>query len=69
MTGACPSSLLTDRSNQQFSVGRHRSGRIVDVHVREEILEVWDGMELVKTVLRTSKVVVRKKKAESHHMR
>ena len=27
----------------------------------------WDGMELVKTVLRTSKGVVRKKKAEYHH--
>lgn len=56
-------------SNQQFSVGKHRSGRIVDVHVREEILEVWDGMELIKTVLRTSEGVVRKKKAEEHHTR
>jgi transposase InsO family protein len=56
-------------SNQQFSVGKHRGGRIVDVHVREQILEVWDAMELVKTVLRTSKGVVRKNKAEYHHMR
>ena len=54
-------------SNQEFSVGKHRGGRIVDVHVREELLEVWDGRELVKSVLRTSKGVVRKKRAEYHH--
>jgi transposase InsO family protein len=54
-------------SNQEFSVGKHRGGRIVDVRVREEILEVWDGAELVKSVLRTSKGVVRKKRAEYHH--
>ena len=54
-------------SNQVFSVGKHRYGTIVDVRVREDLLEVWDGMELVKTVLRTSKGVVRKKKAEYHH--
>jgi transposase InsO family protein len=53
-------------SNQQFSVGKHRSGRVVDVRVREELLEVWDGNELVKSVLRTSTGVVRKKKAEYH---
>jgi transposase InsO family protein len=54
-------------SNQVFSVGKHRHGSIVDVRVRQDLLEVWDGMELVKTVLRTSKGVVRKKKAEYHH--
>jgi len=54
-------------SNQVFSVGKHRYGTIVDVRVREDLLEVWDGMELVKTVLRTSKGVVRKKRAEYHH--
>jgi transposase InsO family protein len=54
-------------SNQVLSAGKHRGGRIVDVRVREDLLEVWDGMELVKTVLRTSKGVVRKKKAEYHH--
>jgi transposase InsO family protein len=54
-------------SNQEFSVGKHRGGRIVDVRVREELLEVWDAMELVKTVLRTSKGVVRKKRAETHN--
>jgi transposase InsO family protein len=54
-------------SNQVLSVGKHRGGTIIDVHVRDEILEAWSGMELVKTVLRTSKGVVRKKKAEYHH--
>ena len=54
-------------SNQVFSVGKHRAGSVVDVRVREELLEAWDGTELVKTVLRTSKGVVRKKKAEYHH--
>ena len=54
-------------SNQVFSVGKHRAGSIIDVRVRQELLEAWDGMELIKTVLRTSKGVVRKKKAEYHH--
>ncbi|HJT95174.1 MAG TPA: IS481 family transposase [Mycobacterium sp.] len=54
-------------SNQQFSVGKHRGGRTVDVRVREELLEVWDGAELVKSVLRTSEGGVRKKRAERHN--
>jgi transposase InsO family protein len=53
-------------SNQLFSVGKHRQGQTVDVHVLENFLEVWDGPELVKSVLRTSKGEVRKKKAEVH---
>lgn len=53
-------------SNQVVSVGRHRSGEIVDVHVREQLLDVWIGNELVKTVLRSSIGEVRKKKAERH---
>lgn len=53
-------------SNQLFSVGKHRRGRVVDVHVLEDFLEVWDGPELVKSVLRESKGEVRKKKAEKH---
>jgi transposase InsO family protein len=53
-------------SNQAMSVGKHRRGTVVDVHVFENFLEVWDGPELVKTVLRTSKGVVRKKRAEMH---
>ena len=53
-------------SNQTMSVGKHRAGTVVDVHVLESFLEVWDGPELVKSVLRTSKGVVRKKRAEMH---
>jgi transposase InsO family protein len=56
-------------SNQAFSVGKHRYGSIVDVRVRQDLLEVWDGMELVKTVLRTTKGVIRKKRAENHQSR
>jgi transposase InsO family protein len=48
---------------QQFSVGRHRVGRQVDVHVTEDLLQVWDGDELIKTVVRTSRGEVRKKRA------
>ena len=50
---------------QQISVGRQREGRRVDVHVLAEILEVWDGNELLKTAARTTKGVVRKKRAAS----
>jgi transposase InsO family protein len=50
---------------QQISVGKHREGRRVDVHVLAEILEVWDGNELLKTVKRSSKGVVRKKRAQT----
>jgi transposase InsO family protein len=51
-------------SNQVFSVGKHRGGHVIDVHVRDQLLEAWDGPELVKTVLRRSTGEVRKKKAE-----
>ncbi|HUC37338.1 MAG TPA: IS481 family transposase [Acidimicrobiales bacterium] len=53
-------------SNQVFSVGKHRGGSTIDVRVTEELLEAWDGMDLLKTVLRSSKGVVRKKRAELH---
>ena len=48
---------------QQISVGKHRAGRTVDVQVGEEILHIWDGNELLKTVLRDNKKEVRKKRA------
>lgn len=54
-------------SNQVFSVGKHRGGRTIDVRVTEQLLEAWDGMELLKTVLRASKGVIRKKRAEVHN--
>lgn len=48
---------------QQLSVGKHRGGHRVDVHVLPEILEVWDGNELIRTVARTSKGDIRKRRA------
>jgi transposase InsO family protein len=56
-------------SNQVFSCGKQRSGHLVDVHVLDTLLQVWDGNELIKTVPRTTKGEVRKKKAEPHRQR
>lgn len=48
---------------QQISV-EHRGGRKVDIHVTNELLEIWDGSELLKTVLKTDREKeVRVKKA------
>ncbi len=52
-------------SGQAFSVGKSRSGKVVDVKVSERTLEVWDDRELVKAVQRLTAGEVRKKKAES----
>jgi hypothetical protein len=49
---------------QQISVGRHRAGRNVDVQISKEILQIWDGTELLKTALRNKPgEVIRKKNA------
>ena len=48
---------------QQISVGKHREGRAVDVRARPDTLEVWDQNELIKTVARTTKGAIRKKRA------
>ena len=48
---------------QQISVGKHRAGHRIDVHVGEQLLQLWDGPELLKTVIRDSRGVVRKKNA------
>ena len=56
-------------ANQVFSVGKHRSGAIVDIRITDRVLETWDGSELLKAVLRNSKGVVRKKRAEIHNKR
>ena len=53
-------------ANQVFSVGKHRSGTMVDIHIPEKMLEAWDGNELLKAVLRQTKGVIRKKHAEQH---
>jgi transposase InsO family protein len=48
---------------QQINVGRHRSGAGVDVHLGAELIQVFHGAELVKTVVRASDRPVRKKRA------
>jgi hypothetical protein len=48
---------------QQINCGRHRAGRRVDVHLEGQTMQVWDGAELLKTVLRTNQKEVRKKHA------
>jgi transposase InsO family protein len=50
-------------SCQVFSVGKHRVGRAVDVHVTDDLLQVWDGPDLLKTIARTTRGEVRKKRA------
>ena len=49
---------------QQISVGAHRAGHRVDVHVADRVLQIWDGAELLKTVQRSSSGEVRRKKAQ-----
>jgi transposase InsO family protein len=48
---------------QQICLGRAAAGHRVDVHVTEQLLQVWDGNELLKTVPRSSRGEVRKKRA------
>jgi hypothetical protein len=48
---------------QQISCGKHRAGHQVDIHIDGKTLQIWDGEELLKTVLRTSTKEVRKKHA------
>jgi hypothetical protein len=48
---------------QQISCGKHRAGRRVDIQVHGPTLQIWDGEELIKTVLRTTLKEVRKKHA------
>jgi transposase InsO family protein len=48
---------------QQISCGKHRAGRRVDIHLDGDTLQIWDGAELLKTVLRANRKEVRKKNA------
>jgi transposase InsO family protein len=50
---------------QQISVGKHRAGTNVDVHVSPELIHVYHGPELIKTAVRTSHGPVRKKRAST----
>lgn len=45
--------------NQLVSAGTHSLGRLVDVHVLPGSFQIWDGDELLKTGLRTSKAEAR----------
>ena len=48
---------------QQVSVGKHHAGARCDVLVGDGLLQFWIGNELCKTVARTSRGEVRKKRA------
>lgn len=48
---------------QQVSVGKHRAGDRCDVLVGPQLLQLWIGNELLKTVARTSTGDIRKKHA------
>jgi len=48
---------------QEISCGKHRGGRRVDIHLQGRVMQIWDGDELIKTVLRTNQKEVRKKRA------
>lgn len=48
---------------QEISCGKHRAGRRVDIHLQGRVMQIWDGEELIKTVLRTNDKEVRKKHA------
>jgi transposase InsO family protein len=48
---------------QQINCGRHRAGHRVDVHLDGPTMQIWDGDELLKTVLRDNQTEVRKKHA------
>jgi len=48
---------------QQIPLGRAAAGRDLDVWVTNEVIQVFDGDELLRTTLRTSTGEIRKKNA------
>jgi hypothetical protein len=48
---------------QQVSCGKHRGGHRVDIHLVGPLMQIWDGQELLNTVLRDNHKEVRKKHA------
>jgi transposase InsO family protein len=48
---------------QQVSLGKHRSGELVDVHVTDRLLEAWSGNDLIRTIARDHPGPVRKRRA------
>jgi hypothetical protein len=53
-------------SHQVFSVGAALAGKLVTVHVEDDLLHVWCEGARIRTVLRTSRGEVRKKRARSN---
>jgi transposase InsO family protein len=53
-------------SHQVFSVGAALAGKLVTVHVEDDLLHAWCEGARIRTVLRTSRGEVRKKRARSH---
>jgi hypothetical protein len=47
---------------QQVSVGKHHVGARCDVHVGADLLQLWIGSELCRTVARTSTGEIRQKR-------
>ena len=37
---------------QEISCGKHRAGNRVDIHLQGPVMQIFDGDELLKTVLR-----------------
>lgn len=52
-------------SHQVFSVGAALAGKLVTVHIEDDLLHVWCEGARIRTVLRTSRGEVRKKRARS----
>lgn len=51
---------------QRVNVGQRNAGNACDILVKEALLQLWVGKELVKTAVRATQGVVRKKNAEGH---
>jgi transposase InsO family protein len=50
-------------ANQPISVGKHRGGDIVDVHLDGTLIQIWSGPELLRTIVKDNETEVRKKRA------
>lgn len=51
---------------QQISVGKHRGGHNVDIHIEKEMVQIFDGSELIKSALRNRPgEVIRKRNAQT----
>ena len=48
---------------QQICLGKAAAGHNIDVHVTDQVLQCWDGPELLRTVARQTRGEVRKKRA------